>query len=74
MENNNKISWIKSRWTMSKIGISFYDSIGNKVINQWQDCYGDVWLAESRWGFRVKTNHNEKYETIPRRKSNMLTK
>lgn len=48
------MSWIKSRWTMRKTGNSFYDSIGNQVINQWVDCYGNEWLAGCRWGFRVK--------------------
>ena len=52
------MSWIKSRWTMRKTGNSFYDSIGGEVIYQWQDCYNDVWLAGSRWGFRVKSNKN----------------
>lgn len=52
------MSWIKSRWTMRKTGNSFYDSIGGEVIYQWVDCYSDVWLAGSRWGFRVKINEN----------------
>ena len=43
---------------MRKTGNLFYDSIGGQVIYQWVDCYGDVWLAESRWGFRVKSNEN----------------
>ena len=52
------MSWLKSRWTMRKTGNSFYDSIGGEVIYQWQDCYKDVWLAGSQWGFRIKTNIN----------------
>ena len=54
----NKEYWIKSRWTMRKTGNSFYDSIGGYVVYQWQDCYSDVWLANWRWGFRVKINEN----------------
>jgi len=54
----NKECWIKSRWTMRKTGNSFWDSIGSKKIYQWQDCYSDVWLANWRWGFRVKINKN----------------
>jgi hypothetical protein len=49
---------IKSRFTMKKTGNSFYDSISGEVIYQWQDCYNDVWMAGSRWGFRVKINQN----------------
>jgi hypothetical protein len=44
---------------MKKTGNSFYDSIGGEVIYQWQDCYNDVWMAENRWGFRVKINQNQ---------------
>ena len=49
---------LKSRWTMKKTGNSFYDNIGGNVVYQWQDCYGDVWSAEWRWGLRVKINEN----------------
>jgi hypothetical protein len=52
------MKWLKSRFTMKKTGNSFYDSIGGEVIYQWQDCYNDVWMAGSRWGFRVKINQN----------------
>jgi hypothetical protein len=50
------MSWIKSRWTMRKTGNSFRDDISWNQVYRWVDCYGDEWLAESRWGFRTKTN------------------
>jgi hypothetical protein len=52
------MSWIKSRWTMRKTGFAFRDDISWNQVYRWVDCYGDVWLAESRWGFRVKSNEN----------------
>lgn len=52
------MSWIKSRWTMRKTGNEFYDNIAGMVIYQWVDCYSDVWLAGSRWGYGVKINKN----------------
>ena len=39
---------LKSRWTMEKTGESFTDMVS------WRDCYGDEYMAERKWGFRVK--------------------
>lgn len=45
---------LKSRWTMEKTGQSFTDSVSWGVVYYWVDCYGDRWMAETKWGFRVK--------------------
>ena len=58
------MSWIRSRWTMRKTGNSFTDKVTWNIVYQWVDCYNDVWMAESRWGFRVKTNINQPDEGI----------
>lgn len=45
---------LKSRWSMEKTGQSFTDMVSWGVVYYWRDCYGDEYMAESRWGFRVK--------------------
>jgi hypothetical protein len=49
---------------MRKTGNSFTDKVTWNIVYQWVDCYNDVWMAESRWGFRVKTNINQPDEGI----------
>lgn len=39
---------------MVKTGNSFYDNIGRKVVYYWQDCYFEKYMANNRFGFRVK--------------------
>ena len=45
---------LRSRWTMEKTGQSFTDMVNWGVVYYWIDCYGDRWMAEHKWGFRVK--------------------
>jgi hypothetical protein len=45
---------LKSRWTMEKTGESFTDMVSWGVVYYWEDCYGQRWMAERKWGFRVK--------------------
>ncbi len=53
--NRNMIKNFISRWTMvRKPGEGFWDSIANKKIYYWQDCYFDTYMAASKWGFRIK--------------------
>jgi hypothetical protein len=56
--------WLKSRWSMRNTGNAFRDTISWNQVYRWVDCYGDEWLAESRWGFRVKLNQNGETDDI----------
>lgn len=48
------IKTIKSYLSLEKIGYAFSDSVSGKAVNYYRDCYGKVWLKDSRWGlFRV---------------------
>jgi hypothetical protein len=46
----------KSRWSMKPTGDSFRDTVNGDLVRFWKDCYGDEWMAVSKWGFRVKCN------------------
>lgn len=39
---------------MKKLGKSFYDTVAGEVVNHWEDCYGDEYMAVSKFGLRVK--------------------
>lgn len=48
------IKKLKSRFTMKPTGAAFTDLVTWDVVHYWEDCYGEVWMAVSKWGFRVK--------------------
>ena len=45
---------IISRFTMKFIRRLFYDHIDKKWVNQYKDKYGTYWMANSKYGHRVK--------------------
>ena len=46
---------ILSYLTLKYISPAFTDSVSGKPVSYYKDCYGEVWMKESRWGlFRVK--------------------
>ena len=46
-----------SRWTMVRTTREgFWDSIENKKLYYWQDCYFDTYMAASPWSYRIKIN------------------
>ena len=47
---------LRSRLTMKPTGEVFIDMLTWQLIQYWEDCYGDKWMAASKWGIRVKTN------------------
>lgn len=51
------IKWMISRFTMVKLGKSFWDHVAQQPVYYWRDCYFDVYMASSRWGLRVKMNN-----------------
>lgn len=51
------IKAIKSYLSLERIAYAFTDTVSGKVVYYYRDCYGDVWMKESRWGmFRVLSN------------------
>ena len=48
---------IISRLTMVKISTKgFWDTVDNKKIYYWQDCYFNCYMASNRFDYRVKIN------------------
>jgi hypothetical protein len=47
---------IISRLTMMKVGKTFYDFHDKQTVHYWQDCYFDIYLANNRFGNRIKIN------------------
>ena len=52
------IKLFKSRWTMKPTGESFMDVVTLDLVRYWEDCYGDKWMAVSKWGSRIKIDGN----------------
>ena len=50
------IKVLKSRRTMKQTGEYFIDVVTGGIVFYWVDCYGERWMAERKWGFRVKTD------------------
>jgi hypothetical protein len=48
------IKRLKSRWSMTPTGQSFMDVVTLDKVRYWEDCYGDRWMAVSKWGYRLK--------------------
>ena len=45
--------WIKSRLTMKKVKRLFVDMHDLKAVNEYVDCYGDIFMAQSKFGLRI---------------------
>lgn len=45
---------IISRFTMKFVRRLFYDNIEDRYVNQYKDKYGDYYMANWKYGFRVK--------------------
>jgi hypothetical protein len=39
---------------MVKQGNLFYDTINGQVVKLYKDCYGDEYMAQSKFGLRIK--------------------
>ena len=49
------IKAIKSYFTFRYHYSAFRDVVSGKMVNVYIDCYGDLWMKDSRWAlFRVK--------------------
>lgn len=49
------IKLIKSYFTLKHHYVAFIDNVSCKPVSVYVDCYGDLWLKDSRWSlFKVK--------------------
>ena len=48
------IQWIKSRLTMKYQCVLFWDKVNGMAVCLYKDCFGDEYLAQNKFGFRVK--------------------
>ena len=44
---------LKSRLTMVRIETLFWDKVNGQAVNEYKDCYGKKWMAQSRFGMRI---------------------
>ena len=48
---------LRSYLTLKRIGVAFYDPIEHLPVYYYKDCYGDVYMKNSRWSFfKVKAS------------------
>lgn len=47
-------SWLNSWLTMKRVEHLFTDCVSGKGVWLYRDCYGQEWMADSRFGFRVR--------------------
>lgn len=40
---------LKSYLTLSRTAYAFTDTVSGKAVYYYEDCYGDVYLKDSRW-------------------------
>ena len=51
------ITFLKHYFTLEYRGFAFTDIVTGEGVFFYEDCFGDVWMKNSRWGlFRVKAN------------------
>ena len=51
----NPMRALRSRLTMRRLDCAFIDMVSGQEVFNYEDCYGDRWLAHwNRFGFRMK--------------------
>lgn len=46
---------IKSYFSLQHEYCAFRDNVSGKMVSVYRDCYGDLWMKDSRWSlFRVR--------------------
>ena len=50
------IKSIISRFTMVKETQLFVDRVNGKPVYRYRDYYFQLWMAQSKWGFRTRMN------------------
>ena len=54
------IRWIKSRLSMKYHCVLFWDKINGKAVCLYVDYFGDEWMAQSKFGMRIKRERTKK--------------
>jgi hypothetical protein len=44
---------LKSKYTMTYNRQLFLDIVNDKMVNEYKDCYGNLYMAQSKLGWRV---------------------
>lgn len=44
---------LKSKYTMTYNRQLFLDTVNGRMVNEYKDCYGTLYMAQSRLGWRV---------------------
>lgn len=48
---------LRSYFSLVRTGYAFTDTVDGRGVHYYKDCFGDVYLKNSRWGlFKVKAN------------------
>lgn len=48
---------IRSYFTLRKIADGWTDAVSGKAVSYYEDCFGDVYMKDSRWSlFKVKVD------------------
>ena len=47
---------LKSKYTMTYKRSVFVDTVNGKMVNEYEDCYGNLFMAQSKLGFRTRKN------------------
>lgn len=51
---------LKSYFSLVRTGYAFTDTVDGRGVHYYKDCYGDVYLKNSRWGFfKVKASRQD---------------
>lgn len=45
------IKWIKSYLSLKKVADGWTDGVSGKTVSYYQDCFGDMYMKDSRWSF-----------------------
>ena len=48
------MKWLKSRLSMRLVETLFWDKVNGKAVHLYIDCFGEYYMAQSKFGFRVK--------------------
>ena len=55
------IRYVKSKRSMKKIEGSFRDVVNGKQVFFYVDCFDDKYMAQSKYGFRVKSSWRNRF-------------
>lgn len=49
---------LKHYFSLKFRGFAFNDIVTGEAVFYYEDCFGEIWMKNSRWSFfRVKANH-----------------